>query len=129
MDNKSTTCDEEDSSGNDNQTKSFMSKNDTEDKEEAVESNGQELQSVRTNKEKVVPLYTPDDAVVNVFMIHGSQKSALALATFSLGFQQQVYNSYSFKLNLLYFNKISFRSRNRFCASLTSYIIPDCNKY
>jgi poly(3-hydroxybutyrate) depolymerase len=81
MNNKSTTCDEEDSSGNHNQTKSFMSKSDTEDEEKTEESNG---------REKVVPLYTPDNAVVKVFMIHGSQKSALALATFALGFQQQV---------------------------------------
>ena len=41
-------------------------------------------------KEKVIPLYVPDDAVVKVFMVHGSQKSALVLSTFSLGFQQQV---------------------------------------
>ena len=81
MNNKSNTCDEEDSSGNHNQTKSFMSKSDTEDEEKTEESNG---------REKVVPLYTPDNAVVKVFMIHGSQKSALALATFALGFQQQV---------------------------------------
>jgi excinuclease UvrABC ATPase subunit len=67
-----------------------MSKNIIEEEEEAEGSNGLELQAVRTNKEKVVPLYTPDDAVVKVFMIHGSQKSALALATFALGFQQQV---------------------------------------
>ena len=49
-----------------------------------------ELQSFQAIKEKVIPLYTPEDAVVRVFMIHGSQKSALALASFALGFQQQV---------------------------------------
>ena len=49
-----------------------------------------ELQSFQAIKEKVIPLYTPEDAVVRVFMIHGSQKSALALASFALGFQKQV---------------------------------------
>ena len=49
-----------------------------------------ELQAVQAIKEKVIPLYSPEDAVVMVFMIHGSQKSALALAPFALGFQQQV---------------------------------------
>ena len=53
-------------------------------------SDALELQAFQTIKEKVVPLYTPEDAVVRVFMIHGSQKSALALASFALGFQQQV---------------------------------------
>ena len=48
------------------------------------------LQTLETIKEKVIPLYTAEDAVVKVFMIHGSQKSALALASFALGFQQQV---------------------------------------
>lgn len=55
----------------------------------AGESDGVELQAVQTIKEKVIPLHTPDDAVVRVFMIHDSQKSALALAPFALGFQQQ----------------------------------------
>ncbi|CAB4025205.1 Phthiocerol synthesis polyketide synthase type I, partial [Paramuricea clavata] len=93
IDKKSSTCDENDSSENDNQsyqTESFMLKNDIEREEEAAESNGQELQTVRTNKEKVIPLYAPEDAVVKVFMVHGSQRSALALATFALGFQQQI---------------------------------------
>jgi hypothetical protein len=60
--------------------------------EDAIGSDGVELQTVKkvTHKEKVIPLYNPDDAVVKVFMIHGSQKSALALAPFALGFQQQV---------------------------------------
>ena len=49
-----------------------------------------ELQATQTIKEKVIPLYTPEDAVVRVFMIHGSQKSALALASFAVGFQGQV---------------------------------------
>ncbi|CAB4020054.1 Phthiocerol synthesis polyketide synthase type I, partial [Paramuricea clavata] len=72
-------------------SKSFMSKNVIEEEGEAEGTNGLELQAVRTNKEKVVPLHTPNDAVVKVFMIHGSQKSALALATFALGFQQQIF--------------------------------------
>jgi hypothetical protein len=51
-----------------------------------------ELQTVETDtrREKVIPLYDPDDAVVNVFLIHSSLKSALALAPFAQGFQQQV---------------------------------------
>ena len=49
-----------------------------------------ELQAFQAIKEKVIPLYTPEDAVVRVFIIHGSQKSALALASFALGFQEQV---------------------------------------
>ena len=59
---------------------------------DATGSDEQELRTVGkvTNRERVIPLYTPDDAVVKVFMIHGSQKSALALAPFALGFQQQV---------------------------------------
>ena len=62
------------------------------DVEGSIVGNGYELQhqAPQTVKEKVIPLYTPDDAVVRVFMIHGSQKSALALASFALGFQQQV---------------------------------------
>ncbi len=64
----------------------------SENEEDAIGSDGVELQTVQkvTHKEKVIPLYNPDDAVVKVFMIHGSQKSALALAPFALGFQQQV---------------------------------------
>ena len=54
------------------------------------ESDGMELQAVQGIKEKIISLYTPEDAVVRVFMVHGSQKSALALAPFALGFQQQV---------------------------------------
>ena len=49
--------------------------------------------------EKVIPLYVPDDAVVKVFMVHGSQKSALVLSTFSLGFQQQVIAISYFRLS------------------------------
>ena len=56
----------------------------------AGECDGIKLQAFQAIKEKVIPLYTPEDAVVRVFMIHGSQKSALALASFALGFQQQV---------------------------------------
>lgn len=41
-------------------------------------------------KEKIVPLYVPDEADVKVFMVHSSHKSALANAPFALGFQQQV---------------------------------------
>ena len=58
--------------------------------DEIEDSNEIELRRFRQKNEKVVPLYTPDDAVVKVFMIHGSQKSALSLASFALGFQQQV---------------------------------------
>jgi hypothetical protein len=60
-----------------------------------------ELQTVETesHREKVIPLYNPEDAVVNVFLIHSSQKSALALAPFALGFQQQVFK-YSYLLRL-----------------------------
>ena len=61
-----------------------------EEGENAEESDELLLQTHETIKEKVIPLYTPEDAVVKVFMIHGSQKSALALASFALGFQQQV---------------------------------------
>ena len=39
---------------------------------------------------KVVPLYVPDDALVKVFMMHSSHKSALANAPFAAGFQRQV---------------------------------------
>lgn len=53
-------------------------------------NNGLELQAVQAVKEKLIPLYTPENAVVRVFMVHGSQKSALALGSFALGFQQQV---------------------------------------
>ncbi len=66
--------------------------------EEAEGSKGLELQTVTMNKEKVIPLYAPDDAVVKVFMIHGSQKSALALATFALGFQEQVMDNLHYRL-------------------------------
>ena len=57
-------------------------------------SNKLELQPIQTINEKVIPLFTPEDAVVKVFMIHGSQKSALALGSFALGFQQQVIYTY-----------------------------------
>lgn len=40
--------------------------------------------------EKVVPLYAPEDAIIKVFMMHSSHKSALANAPFASGFQQQV---------------------------------------
>ncbi|CAB3995467.1 Phthiocerol synthesis polyketide synthase type I, partial [Paramuricea clavata] len=36
---------------------------------------------------KVVPLYVPDDALVKVFMMHSSHKSALANAPFAAGFR------------------------------------------
>ena len=39
---------------------------------------------------KVVPLYVPDDALVKVFMMHSSHKSALANAPFAAGFRRQV---------------------------------------
>jgi hypothetical protein len=42
---------------------------------------------------KVVPLYVPDDALVKVFMIHSSHKSALANAPFAAGFRDQVLSS------------------------------------
>ena len=58
--------------------------------ENAEKSDELMLQTLETIKEKDIPLYTPEDAVVKVFMIHGSQKSALALSSFALGFQQQV---------------------------------------
>ena len=58
--------------------------------ENAKNDNGLELQGIESIKEKVIPLYAPDDAVVKVFMVHGSQKSALVLGTYALGFQQQV---------------------------------------
>ena len=61
-----------------------------EEGENAEKSDELVLQTLETIKEKVIPLYTPEDAVVKVFMIHGSQKSALALSSFALGFQQQV---------------------------------------
>jgi predicted nuclease with TOPRIM domain len=58
-------------------------------------------------KEKVIPLYAPDDAVVKVFMVHGSQKSALVLGTFALGFQQQVSRYFfDFSINTLRYNKV-----------------------
>ena len=57
-------------------------------KSDALDSEEESL--VLDIKEKVIPLYAPDDAVVKVFMVHGSQKSALVLSTFALGFQQQV---------------------------------------
>ncbi|CAB4027398.1 Phthiocerol synthesis polyketide synthase type I [Paramuricea clavata] len=38
---------------------------------------------------KVVPLYVPDDALVKVFMMHSSHKSALANAPFAAGFRRQ----------------------------------------
>ena len=60
----------------------------------AGSSNKLELQPIQTINEKVIPLFTPEDAVVKVFMIHGSQKSALALGSFALGFQQQVTYAY-----------------------------------
>ena len=41
--------------------------------------------------EKVVPLYVPDDAFVNVFMVHSSHKSALDNVPFATGFQKQVW--------------------------------------
>ena len=64
----------------------------SENKNDASEGDVLELQTVATDmpREKVIPLYNPDDAVVKVFLIHSSQKSALALAPFALGFQQQV---------------------------------------
>ncbi|XP_028397228.1 non-reducing polyketide synthase cla3-like [Dendronephthya gigantea] len=49
---------------------------------------GVELQSV-DNPEKVIPLYTSESVFVKVFMVHGSPKSALALASFAQGFQKQ----------------------------------------
>ncbi len=56
-----------------------------------VNSNGGYHSQVQeTDETKVIPLYTPEEAILNVFMVHGSQKSALALAPFALGFQQQV---------------------------------------
>ncbi|XP_028415494.1 uncharacterized protein LOC114538524 [Dendronephthya gigantea] len=44
-----------------------------------------------SNPEKVIPLYTPENAFVKVFMVHASQKTALALASFAQGFQKQVH--------------------------------------
>ena len=87
-----------DSSGKTRDKKSFLlNSNETDNVFNAGEeiggaegSNRLELQAIATINEKVIPLYTSEDAVVRVFMIHGSQKSALALASFALGFQQQV---------------------------------------
>ena len=39
---------------------------------------------------KVVPLHVPDDALVKIFMMHSSHKSALANAPFAAGFRHQV---------------------------------------
>ena len=69
----------------------------TEEVENIKESNRLELQTLESAKEKVIPLYAPDDAVVKVFMVHSSQKSALVLATYALGFQQQVVFIYQIK--------------------------------
>ena len=41
---------------------------------------------------KVIPLYVPDDALVKVFIIHSSHKSALANAPFAAGFKHQVHS-------------------------------------
>ncbi|XP_046846808.1 non-reducing polyketide synthase PKS16-like [Xenia sp. Carnegie-2017] len=52
-----------------------------------------EVEISQISKEKVIALYSPDEVVVNVFMIHGSHKSALSLASFALGFEDQSYVS------------------------------------
>ena len=58
---------------------------------------GDSNQSQETDVEtKVIPLYVPEEAILNVFMVHGSEKSALALASFALGFQKQVRIIYIF---------------------------------
>ena len=57
-----------------------------EEVENIKESNHLGLQTLESGNAKVFPLYAPDDAVVKVFMVHGSLKSALVLATFALGF-------------------------------------------
>lgn len=62
-----------------------------------------------TYKENIVPLYTPDDAVVKIFIVHASYKSALALATFALGFQQQVSN------HIVYYTTIIFNITYSMC--------------
>ena len=60
--------------------------------EDVKRSNENDVELVERNYAKVVPLYTPDNAVIKIFMIHGSDKSALALASFARGFQNQVTN-------------------------------------
>ena len=39
---------------------------------------------------KLVPLFVPDDAIVKVFMMHSSHKSAMANSPFASGFKNQV---------------------------------------
>ena len=39
---------------------------------------------------KVVPLHVPEDALIKVFMMHSSHKSALANSPFASGFRDQV---------------------------------------
>ena len=65
--------------------------------ENVKEGNALKLQDIGSVEVKVIPLYVPDDAIVKVFMVHGSEKSALVLATFALGFQQQVIYAYFYQ--------------------------------
>ena len=61
-------------------------------------NDGLELPTMnKPNPEKVIPIYTPDNVFVKVFMTHSSEKSALGLASFAQGFQKQVeiWNNYS----------------------------------
>ncbi|XP_028418020.1 uncharacterized protein LOC114542749 [Dendronephthya gigantea] len=56
-------------------------------------NHGLELQNINIPSipEKVIPIYTPDNVFVKVFMTHSSEKSALGLASFAQGFQKQTH--------------------------------------
>lgn len=49
-----------------------------------------ENETTSEGRVEVVPLYVPDDAVINVFMMHSSHRSAMANSPFAAGFQRQV---------------------------------------
>ena len=65
----------------------------SDDVDGTVNNNGtgdENIEGSLIEKEKVISLYSSDEAKINVFMIHGSHKSALSLASFAMGFQDQV---------------------------------------
>ena len=78
-----------------------------EELEDGKRTHGEHLELTERDYAKVVPLYTPDNAVVKIFMVHGSEKSALALASFARGFQSQVlkYSAASQTHNLVMLRK------------------------
>ena len=82
---------------------------------------GDSNQSQETDVEtKVIPLYVPEEAILNVFMVHGSEKSALALASFALGFQKQVRNIFCIVPVCKAFFRNAMTSTSTTSTSLTS---------